>query len=314
MRLFLSYSRSDGAFVGRLSADLQQAGHDVWVDTDDIPGGSAWRRSIGEGIARADVVIVVVTPQSMASPNVEREVTVADEAGRRLLPVQAADAVIPPALSFVLAGVQRVDFTSRPYAEAFASLLAALQTVANTPGGTTARTSVEEGSSMGAAAAAPTRLARSKPRTERGPSRLQLGIALAVVVAIAAFLSGVLIATRRSDPLAIGQFQRAPDCSGVVVVTGSVPKADGAKKIVSERLRDTDAALRDIGLQDGATYIDGDTSCFAAAATWLTVVGPFATGQQAAQVCSALRRAGEFGQDPSIGLSLRTSNQSANCG
>src|SRR3954451_18955849 len=99
MRLFFSYSRSDTDFVMRLRQDLERAGHEVWLDQDDIPGGAAWRRSIGEGIAGADVVLVVVTPASMGSPNVERELTVADEQAKRLLPVLAQPAVIPPAMS-----------------------------------------------------------------------------------------------------------------------------------------------------------------------------------------------------------------------
>jgi hypothetical protein len=36
VRLFISYSRRDAAFVERLRPALEADGNDVWVDTEDI--------------------------------------------------------------------------------------------------------------------------------------------------------------------------------------------------------------------------------------------------------------------------------------
>ncbi|HVG87674.1 MAG TPA: toll/interleukin-1 receptor domain-containing protein, partial [Gaiellales bacterium] len=146
MRLFFSYSRSDAEVVHRLRQDLERAGHEIWLDRDDIPGGAAWRRSIGEGIAGADVVLVVVTPASVVSPNVERELTVADEQVKPLLPVLAESTMIPPSLSFLLAGVQHVDLTTQRYPEAIAELHQALAAI-------TARRASGAGAAGGPAAA-----------------------------------------------------------------------------------------------------------------------------------------------------------------
>jgi hypothetical protein len=323
MRVFISYSRTDSAFVTGLSRDLGAAGHDVWLDREDIHGGEAWRRSIGEGIAGAGVVLVVLTPASVGSPNVERELTVADEAGKPLLPVLAEATPIPPGLSYVLAGVQRVDFTDRPYRQAFDDLLAALPDAERqaTKGSASGKAATGEAGAGGATAGvgtiAPARVRRARGSTgyrERGPTRLQLGIALGVVVAIAAFLSGMLIAMRHNDPLAIGQFVGSPNCNRIALVTGQVPKQDGAKQVVRNRLSDTNAALAQIGVQSKAAYLDGDKSCFSQPDAWLVTAGMFTDSQQARQVCAALRGAGEFANDPSIPLSLRTTRQSVSCG
>lgn len=321
MRLFFSYSRSDAEVVGRLRQDLERAGHEIWLDRDDIPGGAAWRRSIGEGIAGADVVVVVVTPASMASPNVERELTVADEQSKPLLPVLAAPTTIPPSLSFLLAGVQHVDLTTQRYPDALAELHQALAVVA-------ARRTVASAAGEGASPAGPAGTVpaahgghggrargRGAPFRERGPSRVQLAVALAVVVAVAAFLGGMLLANRKTDPLAIGGFLGDSGCDGVVLVTGVMPKGEASKSAVKERMADTTAALRSAGVANvPVRYLDGDTSCFASPGDWLIVAGPFAQAGQAAAVCGAVRGQGEFATDSSISLSVRNVQASAACG
>ncbi|HWC67887.1 MAG TPA: toll/interleukin-1 receptor domain-containing protein, partial [Acidimicrobiales bacterium] len=87
MHVFVSYSRGDAAFVSRLVAVLEGDGHDVWVDTDDIRGSEEWRASIVRGIRQSDVVVLVVSSRSMASEEVAREVTVAAQENRRIVPL-----------------------------------------------------------------------------------------------------------------------------------------------------------------------------------------------------------------------------------
>jgi TIR domain len=43
VRVFISRSRRDAAFVERLRRGLEADGHDVWVDTEDIRGSDQWR-------------------------------------------------------------------------------------------------------------------------------------------------------------------------------------------------------------------------------------------------------------------------------
>ena len=111
----MSYSRSDAQFVERLTHALEADGHDVWVDTEDIAGSEQWRASIVAGLQRADAVLLVVSPCSMASPNVEREITVAAEEARRIVPLVLEPAEMTGSILFELAGTQQVSFANRDF-------------------------------------------------------------------------------------------------------------------------------------------------------------------------------------------------------
>src|SRR4051794_26511760 len=133
MRLFVSYSRSDAQFVERLTAALEADGHDVWVDTEDIAGSQQWRASIVAGVQRADAVLLVMSPRSMTSPNVEREVTVAAEESRRIVPLVLEPAEMTGSILFELAGTQQVLFAGRDFAIAMEELRAELRKLSADP-------------------------------------------------------------------------------------------------------------------------------------------------------------------------------------
>jgi TIR domain len=74
-RIFVSHHHSpeEDAFTTRLVADLRAAGADVWVDTSGIPSGS-FVAKISEGLAGRQWVVLVMTPEALASPWVRAEV------------------------------------------------------------------------------------------------------------------------------------------------------------------------------------------------------------------------------------------------
>src|SRR4029078_3006906 len=133
VRLSVSYSRTDAQFVRQLTTALEADGHDVWVDTEDIVGSEQWRASIVRGVHRADAVLLVVSPRSMASPNVEREVTVAAEETRRIVPLVLERADMTGSILFVLAGAQQISFAGRPFELAMADLREELGKLPSTP-------------------------------------------------------------------------------------------------------------------------------------------------------------------------------------
>lgn len=107
--LFVSYSRKDSSVTKQIVSDLEAAGYQVWRDTDDIRGGESWRRSIVEGLRGAEVVIVLVSPNSVASVNVERELALAQDNGKPILPVSIKPAAVTDGFQYLLAGMQIVD-------------------------------------------------------------------------------------------------------------------------------------------------------------------------------------------------------------
>lgn len=85
--IFVSYAHADRALVERLAKDLRDRGHSVWIDFEGIRGGDPWRQSIADGIHASAVVLVALSPDSVASEWVAVEVATSIQAGKRLIPL-----------------------------------------------------------------------------------------------------------------------------------------------------------------------------------------------------------------------------------
>src|SRR4029077_8509261 len=101
--LFISHSSIDKPFVYRLSIDLVARGMPVWFDTREIGTGDSLQQKIFDGIGTSDYVIVVLSPNSVASEWVQKELTAAltleQRRGRKfVLPIRIADCEIPLAI------------------------------------------------------------------------------------------------------------------------------------------------------------------------------------------------------------------------
>lgn len=73
MQIFLSYDRSDEAFAKALSTQLERRGLSVWSPGDEVlPGDNIWLR-IGEALKKSRAMVVLVSPDSMRSESVRRE-------------------------------------------------------------------------------------------------------------------------------------------------------------------------------------------------------------------------------------------------
>jgi hypothetical protein len=67
-RVFISYSRKDGSETARRLCDtLTDAGCDVWLDTDRIPGGASWTKDIERALNNCHVLLAVLTEGSFVS-------------------------------------------------------------------------------------------------------------------------------------------------------------------------------------------------------------------------------------------------------
>jgi hypothetical protein len=71
--IFLSYSRREVGFVDQLTDQLQKAGFQVWLDYRSLMPGSPWKTQIEKGLDESEVILLVVSKESMASKYVEFE-------------------------------------------------------------------------------------------------------------------------------------------------------------------------------------------------------------------------------------------------
>lgn len=69
--IFISYARKDAEAANRLVGTLANAGYQAWIDRE-ITGGDLWKRRIVEAIDGADAFLVLLSPHSVASDNVQR--------------------------------------------------------------------------------------------------------------------------------------------------------------------------------------------------------------------------------------------------
>jgi len=84
-KLMVSYSRQQIPFVDVFYKDLVKAGYDVWLDYQRLIPSEAWFDQITAGVKNADIVLLVVSKDSMASKNVEDEWAMALKDGKRVI-------------------------------------------------------------------------------------------------------------------------------------------------------------------------------------------------------------------------------------
>jgi hypothetical protein len=92
--VFLSYSRTDKAFVYRLADALAEKGIEVWIDRSDIPSSADWLVEIEKGIEDASFFVFVVSPESLASRMCNIELGHALKARKRVIPVMHREVVV----------------------------------------------------------------------------------------------------------------------------------------------------------------------------------------------------------------------------
>jgi hypothetical protein len=100
-KVFISYSRKDMAFADRLEAALKARGFEPLIDRTEIYAFEEWWQRIEALITRADTVVIVLSPDSVASELALREVSFASSLNKRFAPVvfrQVDDKAVPEAL------------------------------------------------------------------------------------------------------------------------------------------------------------------------------------------------------------------------
>ncbi len=118
VHVFISYSRTNKQFARRLARDIGRFGADVWIDTDDIEPGEAWTDEIQRGLEQSTVMVLVLSPDAMASKYVTAEWLYFVENDKPVIPVLHQATVI----NFQLRPIQYVDFQTLDYTAAFQQL------------------------------------------------------------------------------------------------------------------------------------------------------------------------------------------------
>ena len=106
MNIFLSYSSARRDVAERLKLGLEAEQHDVFFDRDDLGAGESYQQAIREAVAQADLMLFLVSPESVAPGSytlaeLEMAEAVWPQPSGRVLPVVVAatpKSSIPPYL------------------------------------------------------------------------------------------------------------------------------------------------------------------------------------------------------------------------
>ncbi|MEH2249324.1 toll/interleukin-1 receptor domain-containing protein [Nostoc sp.] len=109
---FLSHSSQDQEFVSKLVEVLRDHGIPVWYSKTNILGAQQWHDEIGNALKRCDWFLVVLSPNSVDSMWVKRELIFALQQNRfenKIVPI-----IYQPCnyeqLSWVLPSFQMINF------------------------------------------------------------------------------------------------------------------------------------------------------------------------------------------------------------
>ena len=166
--IFISYSREDEKHAMHLLALLRREGYSVWIDQEAIAGASIWSDEIVQNIKTSEIFIALLSESSAASPNVAKEIALAAEHGKIILPIEIGSVELPGRLEYALAGIQKTNFHDEE------AILRALKSQVVKLEGAQAAAGGSE---------------RSKFSTRRAHIRMMAGIAALVVIGVVLFLA-----------------------------------------------------------------------------------------------------------------------------
>lgn len=110
--IFISYSSKDRAQADQLSELLRSAGLSVWIDQEGIDVATSWSREIVQAINDCKAFVVLLSPASLNSHNVMKEVSLASEKRKRILPLDLEPVALNEDFEYALAGLQRSPMTN----------------------------------------------------------------------------------------------------------------------------------------------------------------------------------------------------------
>ena len=88
---------------------LRGTGISVWVDEAKIDAATLWSEEIVDAINNCKAMVVMLSQNSTGSDNVVKEVMLASENKKKILPVHLEATEIPRKLQYQLAGIQHLE-------------------------------------------------------------------------------------------------------------------------------------------------------------------------------------------------------------
>ena len=105
--------------MNRLAGYLREQGLNVWMDETDIHGATMWTEEIVEAIHGCTLFILAISSHSTGSKNVVKELALASEREKKILPLYLEESQIPKNMEYQLAGIQNIALYTLDKAKAY---------------------------------------------------------------------------------------------------------------------------------------------------------------------------------------------------
>lgn len=106
LKVFLSHAKEDKESVRKLRVDLVAAGHEPWLDEENLLPGQDWEFEIRRAVTTSDIILVCVSTRSERKGYLQKEITYAldvacqqPEGAIFLIPVKLERCEVPARLS-----------------------------------------------------------------------------------------------------------------------------------------------------------------------------------------------------------------------
>jgi len=125
--LFISYASQDAAVAGTVVEALERAGLTCWIAPRNVVPGALYADEIVRAINEAQVVVLILSEQSVDSPHVGKEIERASSKRRRIVALRTTAVSLPRALEYFLSESQWIDVGAGGIEAAVARLVEAVR-------------------------------------------------------------------------------------------------------------------------------------------------------------------------------------------
>lgn len=112
-QVFISYSRKDSEVVRPICGILNELGVKYWIDVDGVYSGANFKDVICKAIKFTKLVIFISSVNSNASDNVAKEIALADEYGKIIIPLKIDKSPYSSRIDYDLSSIDSLDYSGR---------------------------------------------------------------------------------------------------------------------------------------------------------------------------------------------------------
>ena len=238
-QIFVSYARSDQEQVFPIVEKLREKGLNIWIDQEGIHGAKLWSQEIVHAIEGCKVFILFASSTAFQSENVTKELALASEARKQILPVFLEDSPIPAAMKYQLAGIQHLIHQKSQEQQTIDNILRTLSNL--------------EIDSTEAPPPAPT-ISHAPQRTKpasKAPLAIAAAVALLAVLAFF-FMKGDLQPGPEKPPATVKAYKSTTDlCIVTVSTSGTGQEVSQGNRELREELDAKLARFKDYKVEKG---------------------------------------------------------------